>query len=70
MYAILLLKTVFAVLWRYKFMMRLHSGDICPKTGTYRVINEDGKTLNSVFVGEGETMPPTQCSSCCYEFAE
>ena len=37
-------------------MMRLHSGDICPKTGTYRVINEDGKTLNSVFVGEGETM--------------
>ena len=46
MYAILLLKTVFAVLWRYKFMMRLHSGDICPKTGTYRVINEDGKTLN------------------------
>mgnify|MGYP000801895180 FL=1 len=50
--------------------MRLHSGDVCPKTGTYRVINEDGKTLNSVFVGEGETMPPTQCSSCCYEFAE
>ena len=49
--------------------MRLHSGDVCPKTGTYRVINEDGKTLNSVFVGEGETMPPTQCSSCCYEFA-
>ena len=50
--------------------MRLHSGDICPKTGTYRVINEDGKTLNSVFVGEGETMPPTQHSSCCYEFAD
>lgn len=43
--------------------MRLHSGDVCPKTGTYRVINEDGKTLNSVFVGEGEPMPPTQCSS-------
>lgn len=48
----------------------LHSGDICPRTGAYKVINEDGKTLNTVFVGEGETMPPTQHSSCYYEFAD
>ena len=50
--------------------MRLVSGDICPKTGTYHVFNDEGKRLNSIFVGEGETMPPTQCSSCYYEFAD
>ncbi len=49
---------------------RLHSGDVCPRTGAYKVLNEDGKTLNTIFVGEGEIMPPTQCESCCYEFAD
>lgn len=50
--------------------MKLQSGEICPKTGAYKVLNKDGKYLGSVFVGEGETMPPTQCSSCYYEFDE
>ncbi len=50
--------------------MRLVSGDICPKTGSYKIYNEDGKFLNSVFVGEGETMPPTQYESCYFEYAE
>ena len=50
--------------------MRLVSGDVCPKTGAYKVLNRDGKLLNSVFVGEGETMPPTAQESCYFEFDE
>ena len=40
--------------------MRLNCGDTCPKTGSYNVIN-------TIYVGEGETMPPTQRSDCHYE---
>lgn len=47
--------------------MRLNCGDICPKTGSYRVVDENGKTMNTIYVGEGETMPPTQTSGCHYE---
>lgn len=50
--------------------MRLHSGEICPKTGAYKIFNQDGKFMRSVYVGEGETMPPTECESCYYEFSE
>ena len=48
--------------------MRLNCGDICPRTGAYKVIDRDGKTVGKVYVGEGETMPPTQSSDCYYEF--
>lgn len=47
--------------------MRLNCGDTCPKTGSYRVVDENGRTVNTIYVGEGETMPPTQCSGCHYE---
>lgn len=47
--------------------MRLNSGDTAPKTGSYSVIDSQGKTVNKVFVNEGETMPPTQISGCHYE---
>ena len=47
--------------------MRLNCGDICPKTGSYKVINREGKVVNTIYVGEGETMPPTQISDCYYE---
>lgn len=47
--------------------MRLNCGDICPKTGSYKVVDESGKIMNTVYVGEGETMPPTQASGCHYE---
>lgn len=50
--------------------MKLISGEVCPRTGTYQVFNGDGKMLNSVFVGEGETMPPTPHESCYFEFTE
>ncbi len=48
--------------------MRLNCGDVCPKTGAYKVVDEDGKTVGKIYVGEGETMPPTQQSGCHYEF--
>lgn len=48
--------------------MRLNSGDIAPKTGSYKVVNQEGKTLNTIYIGEGETMPPTQTSGCHYEY--
>lgn len=47
--------------------MRLHCGDTCPKTGAYRVIDGEGNVINTIYVGEGETMPPTQSSDCYYE---
>jgi len=50
--------------------MKLVSGDICPKTGMYQVVKEDGSKLNSVFVGRGETMPPTACDSCYFELVD
>ena len=46
--------------------MRLNCGDTCPKTGSYKVINEQGRVVNTVYVGEGETMPPTQYQGCHY----
>ncbi|MGN1235394.1 MAG: hypothetical protein ACI4U2_05405 [Christensenellaceae bacterium] len=49
-------------------MMRLNCGDIAPGTGTYKVINEDGKIVGTVNLNEGETLPPTQHSGCHYEF--
>jgi hypothetical protein len=47
--------------------MRLNCGDTCPKSGSYKVIDKSGKTINNVWVSEGETMPPTQQSDCHYE---
>jgi len=47
--------------------MRLNCGDTCPKTGSYNVIDAEGKVVNTIYVGEGETMPPTQYSNCHYE---
>ncbi len=47
--------------------MRLNCGDICPRSGSYKVIDSDGDVVNTVYVDEGETMPPTQKSDCYYE---
>ncbi len=48
--------------------MKLDCGDVCPKSGAYKVIDSKGNVVNSVWVGKGETMPPTQSSNCHYEF--
>mgnify|MGYP001861493872 FL=1 len=47
--------------------MRLNCGDTCPKTGSYNVVDAQGNVINTIYVGEGETMPPTQRSGCDYE---
>jgi hypothetical protein len=47
--------------------MRLNCGDTCPKSGSYKVVDAKGNVINSVYVDEGETMPPTQHSDCHYE---
>ena len=47
--------------------MKLYSGDICPKTGSYKVVDGHGKVINWVWVNEGETMPFIQYSDCFYE---
>ena len=47
--------------------MRLNTGDTCPRTGAYRVIDGEGRLLNTIYVGEGESMPPTQDIHCHYE---
>ena len=50
--------------------MNLNCGDICPKSGPYKVVNSKGNVINSVYVGEGQSMPPTQYSDCHYEIEE
>lgn len=47
--------------------MRLDSGDNAPKTGTYKVIDPNGRVIGSVHMKEGETLPPTDMSGCHYE---
>ena len=47
--------------------MKLISGDLCPRTGAYRIIDGEGRLLNTIYVGEGESMPPTQDIKCHYE---
>lgn len=48
-------------------MMKLQSGEIAPKSGTYKVVNSAGKTVNTVNVEKGETMPPTQSKNNHFE---
>ena len=50
--------------------MKLHCGDKCPRTGTYNVKNKKGAAVSSIYIGEGESMPPTQYSDCHYESDE
>lgn len=47
--------------------MKLHCGDLCPRTGAYKVIDGEGRHLNTIYVGEGESMPATQDKLCHYE---
>ena len=49
-------------------VMRLNSGDYAPRSGSYKVVDAQGKTVNTIYIAEGETMPPTQTSGCHYEF--
>ena len=50
--------------------MRLNCGDTCPKTGSYNVVDAQGNVVNTIYVGEGETMPPLLGSVGHYESNE
>lgn len=50
--------------------MKLRSGDTAPQTGCYNMIDSNGKSINKVYVSEGDTMPPTPIEDCYYEFSE
>ncbi len=47
--------------------MRLQPGEIAPTTGTYNVVDENGRRQYTVDMNKGETMPPTQSSKYHYE---
>ncbi len=47
--------------------MKFKSGETAPKTGSYKVVNENGREVNRVYLNEGDTFPPTSCSDCYYE---
>ena len=48
-------------------MKRFNPGDIAPETGFYRVVDQDGKTLDKVSVSKGDRLPPTQSKNYYYE---
>ena len=47
--------------------MKLNSGDTAPKSANYKVISPEGKVIGSVYMREGETLPPTPMTGCHYE---
>lgn len=48
-------------------MRKLNPGDIAPKTGYYKIIDSQGKTLDKVSVRKGDRLPPTQSKDYFYE---
>lgn len=47
--------------------VKLKPGETAPKSGTYKVVNKQGKTEYTVKMEKGETMPPTQSSGKHFE---
>ncbi|MGI6213369.1 MAG: YjzC family protein [Christensenellales bacterium] len=47
--------------------IKLKPGETAPKSGTYKVVNKNGKTQYTVNVEKGETMPPTQSAGNHFE---
>jgi len=48
-------------------MQTYKPGEIAPSTATYKMVDENGKTINTVDVQEGQTFPPCPRSGCHYE---
>ncbi len=48
-------------------MTKLTSGEIAPKSATYKVIAQGGKVVNTVYVKKGDRMPPTPKANCHFE---
>ena len=47
--------------------MKLNPGQTAPKSGSYKVIDDSGKVVNTIKVKKGDTMPPTQSSRNHFE---
>lgn len=47
--------------------MKLNSGDTAPKSGEYKVVDQNGKVMQTVSMREGQTLPPTQSSKWYFE---
>ena len=47
--------------------MKFNPGENAPKTGTYNVVDSNGKVMNTAEVKKGQTLPPTQSSKWHYE---
>jgi hypothetical protein len=47
--------------------MKLVSGQECPKSGNYNVVDGSGNVVNSVRMKRGNRMPPTQGSNNHFE---
>lgn len=48
-------------------MQKLKSGEIAPKSGTYKVVDQKGNVAYTVNMEKGETMPPTQGKQLHFE---
>ena len=51
-------------------MVKLSSGEIAPKTGTYKVVSGRGRVVGTVQIKRGSKMPPTQSPDCHFELTE
>lgn len=49
---------------------KFNSGESAPKTGSYRVVDSNGKTVNTVNVQKGNRLPPTQGKNNHFELDE
>ena len=48
-------------------MQKFNPGDVAPETAFYRVVDQNGKTLDKVSVSKGDRLPPTQRKDYYYE---
>lgn len=50
--------------------MRLNSGEIAPRSGSYKVVDQNGRMINTVDMNEGDKLPPTQSSQHHFEIED
>jgi hypothetical protein len=48
-------------------MRKFNPGENAPQSGTYKVVDQNGKTIYTVEMQEGNRFPPTQSSQHHFE---
>lgn len=51
-------------------MRKFNPGDVAPQSGSYHIVDSEGKILDTITVVKGNRLPPTQSSEYYYEIAE